>query len=51
MEAAYEKVKINLDQLHITNVGAEQRLLTDINDMQIKWGDAESLKMNKSIKK
>jgi hypothetical protein len=43
MEAAYEKEKINLDQLHITNVGAEQRLLIDINDIQIKWGDAESL--------
>jgi hypothetical protein len=43
IETAYEQVQINLNQLPITNIIAEQKLLTEIHDIKLTLGDEQSL--------
>jgi hypothetical protein len=43
IQTAYERVQINLNQLHITDILAEQKLLIEVHDIQLNMGDETSL--------
>mmetsp|Transcript_29489 Transcript_29489/g.28212 ORF Transcript_29489/g.28212 Transcript_29489/m.28212 type:complete len:451 (+) Transcript_29489:191-1543(+) len=43
IQTAYERVQINLNHLHITDILAEQKLIIEVHDIQLNMGDETSL--------